>query len=91
MTDDCEVIMRIDVHAHYWTNDYLDMLVELGKTDTDTQRGMGAGGGDDLVARLGLMDRAGVELQVLSAAPQLCSCHSVEASLEGRSGCVRRP
>jgi hypothetical protein len=63
--------MRIDVHAHYWTNDYLDMLVELGKTDTDTQRGMGAGGGDDLVARLGLMDRAGVELQVLSAAPQL--------------------
>ena len=63
--------MRIDVHAHYWTDDYLDMLVKLGKTDTDTQRGMGAGGGDDLAARLRLMDRAGVELQVLSAAPQL--------------------
>ena len=26
--------MRIDVHAHYWTDDYLDRLVELGQTDT---------------------------------------------------------
>lgn len=63
--------MKIDVHAHFWTNDYLDLLVALGKTDTATQRGMGAGGGDDLDARLWLMDRAGVDLQVLSAAPQL--------------------
>jgi aminocarboxymuconate-semialdehyde decarboxylase len=63
--------MRIDVHAHYWTEDYLDLLVDLGKTDTDTQRGMGAGGGAELDARLRLMDRAGVELQVLSASPQL--------------------
>jgi hypothetical protein len=31
--------MRIDVHAHYWTDDYLDLLVDLGKTDTGTQRG----------------------------------------------------
>ncbi len=63
--------MRIDVHAHYWTDDYLDLLVELGKTDTGTQRGMGAGGGAELDARLQLMDRAGVEMQVLSASPQL--------------------
>ena len=49
--------MRIDVHAHYWTADYLDVLVELGKTDTGTQRGMGAGGGAELAARLRLMDR----------------------------------
>src|SRR5437660_8831417 len=63
--------MRIDVHAHYWTDDYLDLLVDLGRTDTDTQRGMGAGGGDELDARLRLMDRAGVGMQVLSAAPQL--------------------
>ncbi len=23
--------MRIDVHAHYWTEDYLDLLVDLGQ------------------------------------------------------------
>ncbi|MET8428848.1 amidohydrolase family protein [Nocardia sp. NPDC004860] len=63
--------MRVDVHAHYWTDDYLDLLVELGKTDTDTQRGMGAGGGTELEARLRLMDRAGVDMQILSAAPRL--------------------
>jgi 6-methylsalicylate decarboxylase len=64
--------MRIDVHAHYWTDDYLDLLAQqLGKTDTGTQRGLGAGGGADLDARLRLMDRAGVEMQVLSASPQL--------------------
>ena len=63
--------MRIDVHAHYWTDAYLDMLAELGRSDTATQRGMGAGGGDELAARLTLMDRAGIDIQVLSAAPQL--------------------
>lgn len=63
--------MKIDVHAHYWTNDYLDMVAALGKTDTDTQRGLGAGGGDELVARLKLMDRAGVDMQILSACPQM--------------------
>jgi 6-methylsalicylate decarboxylase len=63
--------MRIDMHAHYWTDDYLDMVAELGKTDTGTQRGIGAGGGADLDARLRLMDRAGVDMQVLSANPQM--------------------
>jgi hypothetical protein len=63
--------MRIDVHAHYWTDDYLDLLADLGKTDTGTQRGLGAGDGEELEARLRLMDRAGVDVQILSAAPQL--------------------
>jgi 6-methylsalicylate decarboxylase len=63
--------MRIDVHAHYWTDDYLDLLVDLGKTDTGSQRGLGAGGGEELDARLRLMDRAGVDMQILSASPQL--------------------
>jgi aminocarboxymuconate-semialdehyde decarboxylase len=63
--------MRIDVHAHYWTDAYLDMLVDMGLSDTATQRGIGAGGGTELDARLRLMDRGSVDVQVLSAAPQL--------------------
>ena len=63
--------MRIDVHAHYWTEDYLDLLVGLGKADAGAARGLGAGGGPELAARLRLMDRAGVEMQVLSACPQM--------------------
>jgi predicted TIM-barrel fold metal-dependent hydrolase len=63
--------MRIDVHAHYWTDDYLDLLVDLGKADAVAAQGLGAGGGADLEARLRLMDRAGVDMQVLSACPQL--------------------
>jgi 6-methylsalicylate decarboxylase len=63
--------MRIDVHAHYWTEDYLDLLVDLGRADVDAARGIGAGGGAELDARLRLMDRAGVQIQVLSACPQL--------------------
>jgi 6-methylsalicylate decarboxylase len=51
--------MRIDVHAHFWTDDYLDLLADLGTTDTATQRGLGAGAGPELEARLQLMDRAG--------------------------------
>ena len=63
--------MRIDVHAHYWTDDYLNLLVDLGKADAAAARRLGAGGGAELEARLRLMDRAGVELQVLSACPQM--------------------
>lgn len=63
--------MRIDVHAHYWTEDYLDLLVDLGQADAGAARGIGAGGGAELDARLQLMDRAGVQMQVLSACPQL--------------------
>jgi predicted TIM-barrel fold metal-dependent hydrolase len=63
--------MRVDVHAHYWTDDYLNLLVDLGKADAGAARGIGAGGGAELEARLRLMDRAGVQMQVLSACPQL--------------------
>ncbi len=63
--------MRIDVHAHYWTDDYLGLLVDLGKADAGAARGLGAGGGAELDARLRLMDRAGVQMQVLSACPQM--------------------
>ena len=63
--------MRIDVHAHYWTDDYIDLLTNLGQAGAVAARGLGAGGGAELEARLALMDRAGVEMQVLSACPQL--------------------
>jgi len=45
--------------------------VDLGKADADAARGIGAGGGAELDARLRLMDRAGVGIQVLSACPQV--------------------
>lgn len=63
--------MITDVHAHYWTDDYLDLVAGLGKSDTDTQRGMGAGGGTELQDRLRLMQRSGVDTQILSACPQM--------------------
>ncbi|WP_406424309.1 amidohydrolase family protein [Streptomyces sp. NBC_01589] len=63
--------LRIDVHAHLWTTGYLDRLEQLGKADTGTQRGIGADATDaDLDRRFALMDRAGIDLQVLSVAPQ---------------------
>src|ERR1700751_41968 len=62
--------MRIDVHAHYWTEEYLDLLIDLGKADAGQALGIGAGAGADLEARLRLMDRAGIQMQVLSACPQ---------------------
>jgi len=63
--------MSVDVHAHFWTDAYLDKIAALGKTDTAAQRGMGAGDGAELDARFALMDRAGVDMQILSASPQL--------------------
>jgi predicted TIM-barrel fold metal-dependent hydrolase len=63
--------MVIAVHAHFWTDDYLDKIAALGNNDTAAQRGQGAGDGAELDARLALMDRAGVGMQVLSASPQL--------------------
>ncbi|MDD9375287.1 amidohydrolase family protein [Streptomyces sp. ZAF1911] len=62
---------RIDVHAHLWTPAYLDRLERLGRTDTGTQRGIGADAGPaDLDHRFALMDRTGIAVQVLSVPPQ---------------------
>ena len=33
--------MRIDVHAHYWTEDYVDLLVDLGQAGAGAVRGIG--------------------------------------------------
>jgi 6-methylsalicylate decarboxylase len=51
--------MRIDVHTHYWTDECLDLLADLGKTAAGTLRGLDAGDGQELDARLRLIDRAG--------------------------------
>jgi aminocarboxymuconate-semialdehyde decarboxylase len=62
--------MRIDVHAHVWSKEYLDMLAGFGNTATAVHRGLGAGSGDpELDARFALMESAGIDLQVLSAPP----------------------
>ncbi|MFF4902687.1 amidohydrolase family protein [Streptomyces sp. NPDC001068] len=64
--------MRVDVHAHYFPADYLDLLTAHGSRHTDIARIPCAGDAEgDIDARLRMMDTAGVDLQILSAAPQM--------------------
>lgn len=55
--------MRIDVHAHYWAQSYLDLLIRLGRRDLARFPGQP----DDLADRLAGMDSVNVDYQVLSA------------------------
>ena len=62
---------RIDVHAHVWTDDYLDLVQSYGKKDTDVQRGKGAGPNDaEMEKRFAQMDASKVTMQILSICPQ---------------------
>jgi len=62
--------MRIDVHAHLWSDRYLDLLGRLGNDRTAVHRGLGAGDTDqELRQRFALMDGAGIQMQVLSVTP----------------------
>lgn len=77
--------MRIDVHAHYFPEKYLDLLQRFGSKATDIARQRGAGGSsEELEARLDLMDSAQVQMQVLSVSPQLPyfedESHAIEAA-----------
>lgn len=77
--------MRIDVHAHCFPDEYLDLLQRFGSDATDLSRGLGAGSShDELAARLDLMDSVKVQMQVLSPSPQLPyfenEAHATEAA-----------
>ena len=63
--------MRVDIHAHLWTDDYLDLCQSYGNTDTGTQRNKGAGMGQaEIEKRFELMEANGVEMQILDICPQ---------------------
>lgn len=65
--------LRIDVHGHIYPNQYLDMLDSMGGSATGTRIARiapGSGSPDELKSRFEMMDRAGVKMQVISAAPQ---------------------
>lgn len=66
--------LRIDVHGHYFPPAYLDMLERFGGPEGGTMsaRVVPADGSDkELASRFATMDRAGIDMQILSAAPQL--------------------
>lgn len=64
--------MRVDVHAHYYPLEYLDVLREYGSASTDIGRMPCAGSAPaDISARLRMMDDAEVDMQILSATPQM--------------------
>jgi predicted TIM-barrel fold metal-dependent hydrolase len=65
--------MRVDVHAHLWTNEYLDLIEREGpdylRPNVRFLRGLGGlATDDDLSRRFDLMDEVGLDLQVLSPA-----------------------
>jgi aminocarboxymuconate-semialdehyde decarboxylase len=61
--------MRIDVHAHYFSGEYLDLLDRSGGVESTTSPGrrcLWPSPARDIEARFAAMDRAGVTLQILS-------------------------
>ena len=61
---------RIDVHAHYMNNEYLALLEECGNIEPGVASGRAIvypSHEADLEARFRVMDRAGVDRQILSA------------------------
>ncbi len=63
--------LRIDIHAHLWTDDYLDLCQAYGNMDTGTQRNKGAGMGQaEIEKRFALMEANGVAMQILDICPQ---------------------
>jgi aminocarboxymuconate-semialdehyde decarboxylase len=70
--------MRVDVHAHYFPKDYVEMMIRLGRTDVPP----GSGQPSDLGPRVAAMDEVAVEAQVLSAVGLDCQMHERGAAVE---------
>lgn len=61
--------MRIDVHAHYFSSEYLELLDRSGGVESTTSPGrrcLWPSPAADVTARFEAMDRAGITLQILS-------------------------
>jgi aminocarboxymuconate-semialdehyde decarboxylase len=56
--------MRIDVHAHYYPQSYIDLLIELGRNDLAAYA---AGQSTDFTQRLKIMDECNTDIQILSS------------------------
>lgn len=64
--------MRIDVHAHYFPNRYLDRLERYGSQLTDVARNCNAAKAPaEMSRRFDMMKKAGVGKQLISVGPQL--------------------
>ncbi len=77
--------MAIDVHAHCFPHEYLDLITRYGSKSASYARNMNAGDSkDELEARFVMMDGAGIDKQVLSISPQLPyfedESHAVDAA-----------
>jgi aminocarboxymuconate-semialdehyde decarboxylase len=76
--------LRIDVHAHCFPAEYIDLLDRYGNSavGTDFARRFAAGATSaELDSRFQLMDRAGVSRQILSIAPQAPYFHERDRSV----------
>ena len=62
--------MHIDVHAHIWPPEYIELRESYGETDIGLVRLWRSGTTDaEMEERFAAMDAAGIDLHVLSAAP----------------------
>lgn len=73
--------MRIDVHAHHFPTEYLEVLDRHGSRATETAR-RSPGFHIGLDERIGMMDDAGIDMQVLSVGPQLPYFDDRDAAVE---------
>ena len=66
--------MPVDVHAHYFPTQYLDLLDRFGGSQTGTaiaKHFLAGNDPGDLDARFRMLSDSGIDLQILSACPQV--------------------